>query len=245
MEKIIYTVTENTPIAKDVYLCRLSGGAKATASPGQFINIEVPGRFLRRPISVYDADDGRVTIVYKVVGRGTEDMSHFEPGMKLDVLTGLGNGFDTSVSGDAPLLIGGGLGSAPMYLLAKKLVSEGKRPAAVLGFASAADVFGADELSRLGVGVTVTTVDGSFGARGFVTDGLPDEYSYVYACGPVPMMRAVYGKTSGVGGQYSFEARMGCGFGACLGCSIKTTGGSRRVCRDGPVFRREEIIWED
>ncbi len=248
MVETIYTVAENERIARDVYKMRLCGDVSMLTAPGMFINIALPGRYLRRPISVHDvdADGGWLSIVYKVVGAGTDDMSRMTAGTKLDVLSGLGNGFDTSKSGERPLLLGGGLGTAPLYMLAKKLLGEGRRVSAVLGFASADDVFGADELTSLGVSVAVATVDGSAGVRGFVTDAMPEAggYTFTYSCGPTPMMKAVYGRAA-TGGEYSFEARMGCGFGACLGCSVKTVGGSKRVCRDGPVLEKEEIVWDD
>ncbi len=226
---------------------RLSGDVSDITAPGQFINIKLEGEYLRRPISVHDTDgDGRgMTIIYKVVGHGTERMSRLPAGARLDVLSGLGNGFDTSKSGERPLILGGGLGAAPMYMLAKKLVGEGKRVTAVLGFGGADDVFGANELRALGCEVRITTVDGTAGIKGFVTDAMPaaGEYTYTYTCGPEPMMRAVFGRAA-TGGQYSFEARMGCGFGTCLGCSCKTVTGYKRICRDGPVLEREEILWE-
>ena len=244
MTQTIYTVIENALIARGTYRMRLLGDAGAITAPGQFINIRLDGRYLRRPISVHDVDAGTVTIIYKVVGAGTEEMARMRRGVRLDVLTGLGNGFDTSKSGDAPLLLGGGAGVAPLYMLAKKLVSEGKRPSAVLGFGSAGEVFGVQELLELGVPVTVTTNDGSAGVRGFVTDAMPESYTYTYVCGPEPMMRAVF-KKAATSGQYSFEARMGCGFGACLGCSCKTVTGYKRICKDGPVLEKEEILWAD
>ncbi len=244
MVETIYTVAENTLIAKDVYKMRLLGDTTMITAPGQFINIKLDGRFLRRPISVHDKEGGALTIIYKVVGHGTEDMSRLGSGVRLNVLSGLGNGFDTSPSGERPLLIGGGLGTAPLYMLAKKLVSEDKKVSAVLGFASADDVFGVDELTSLGCEVATATVDGSLGVRGFVTDAMPDGYTYTFTCGPEPMMKAVYRKAV-TGGQYSFEARMGCGFGACLGCSCKTITGYKRICCDGPVLTKEEILWED
>ncbi len=242
MVKTVYTVAGNEKIARDVYRMELCGDTSMITAPGQFINIALEGKYLRRPISVHDASGDALTIIYKVVGGGTEDMSRMAKGTRLDVLSGLGNGFDTSVSGDTPLLLGGGLGAAPMYMLAKKLIAEGKRVSAVFGFASADDVFGTDELRSLGVDTAVATVDGTAGVRGFVTDGMPEEYTYAYSCGPEPMMKAVYKKIK-TGGQFSFEARMGCGFGACLGCSCKTVTGCKRICRDGPVLTKEEILW--
>lgn len=244
MKQVTYTVTENEKIARGTYKMCLSGDAGAITAPGQFINIALDGRYLRRPISVHDVQDGTVTIIYKVVGQGTEDMTRLATGARLDVLSGLGNGFDTSKSGDSPLLLGGGAGVAPLFMLAKKLRAEGKHVTAVLGFGTSDEVFGADELSELGCEVAVTTNDGSAGVCGFVTDAMPEQYTYVYVCGPEPMMRAVYKKAK-TSGQYSFESRMGCGFGACLGCSCKTVTGYKRICCDGPVLEREEILWED
>jgi dihydroorotate dehydrogenase electron transfer subunit len=193
---------------------------------------------------VFDSEPGRLTILYKVIGRGTEQMKDLEPGAPLDVLTGLGNGYDLSKAGDRPLLLGGGVGVPPLYLLAKKLRAEGKTVTAVLGFNTAAEVFAEEEFRALGCSVTVTTADGSYGVKGFVTDALPQEYSYFYTCGPEPMLRAVYRavKTSG---QFSFEERMGCGFGACMGCSCKTITGYKRICREGPVLEKEEIMWAE
>ena len=222
----------------------LAGDSSAVTAPGQFINIKLDGLFLRRPISVHDAGEGFVTIIYKVVGRGTEQMRDMVPGKELDVLSGLGNGYDTSCSGSAPLLIGGGVGVPPLYLLAKKLVAEGKKPAVVLGFNKESEIFCAEDFRALGLDVTIATADGSRGVKGFVTDALPEKYEYFYTCGPEPMLRAVYKKTVS-DGQLSFEERMGCGFGACMGCSCKTITGYKRICKDGPVMRKGEILWED
>ena len=221
----------------------LRGDVSAITAPGQFVNILIDGLFLRRPISVYDRDDESFTIVYKIVGEGTEKMSEMEPGTELDILTGLGNGYDTSLSGDTPLLLGGGVGVPPLFGLARKLISEGKKVTAVLGFNTKDDVFCEDEFRAIGCDVTVTTADGSYGTKGFVTDALPASYSYFYTCGPEPMLRAVYAGTS-VSGQFSFEERMGCGFGACMGCSCKTITGYKRICKEGPVMKKEEILWE-
>ena len=244
MKQSILKITENRPLTSGVYRMKLCGDVSAITAPGQFINISLDGLFLRRPISVFDLDTDSVTIIYKVVGKGTEKMSTMLPGEELDVLTGLGNGYDTSVSGEAPLLLGGGVGVPPLYLLAKKLISQGKKVSVVLGFNTAAEIFCEEEFRALGAEVTVTTVDGSAGVRGFVTDALPENYSYFYTCGPEPMLRAVY-KTAKSGGQFSFEERMGCGFGACMGCSCKTITGFKRICKDGPVLYKEEILWED
>ena len=242
MKQQILTITENVPVTNCVYRMRLEGADLEAQNPGGFVNIRLDGLFLRRPISVYDSEPGCLTILYKVVGKGTEQMAGMKPGETLDVLTGLGNGYDLTKSGDTPVLLGGGVGVPPLYLLAKKLIAEGKKPQAVLGFNTAAEVFGEAEFKALGCGVTVTTADGSYGVRGFVTDALPEEYSYFYTCGPEPMLRAVY-RAAKTSGQLSFEERMGCGFGACMGCSCKTITGYKRICREGPVLEKEEILW--
>lgn len=243
MKKGVFTITENTPLTPTVYRLRLAGDTSGVTAPGQFVNIALPGLYLRRPISVCDVSAEDLTLVCKTAGRGTERMAAMGPGTQLELLTGLGNGFDTALSGERPVLLGGGIGSAPLYLLAKRLRAEGKSVCAVLGFSTAEEVFYADELRSLGCEVTVATADGSCGVHGFVTDALPETYSFYYACGPEPMLRAVYDRAQG-GGQLSFEARMGCGFGACMGCTRQTVYGPRRVCRDGPVFRKEEIVWD-
>lgn len=243
MKKSVFTVAENLPLTGTVYRLRLAGDASAVTAPGQFVDIALPGLYLRRPISVCDAEPDALTLIYKTVGRGTQAMAAMGPGHTLELLTGLGNGFDTALAGERPLLLGGGIGSAPLYMLAKRLREEGKPVRVVLGFNSAAEVFYADEFAALGCEVTVTTADGSCGVPGFVTDALPEDYSFYYACGPEPMLRAVYDKAAG-DGQLSFEARMGCGFGACMGCTRQTTAGPKRVCKDGPVFRKGEILWD-
>ena len=244
MKQDILTITENSPVTESVWRMQLGAPGLDKQKPGGFVNIRLDGLYLRRPISVFDSEPGRLTILYKVVGRGTEQMKDLEPGVQLDVLTGLGNGYDLSKAGDRPLLLGGGVGVPPLYLLAKKLQAEGKAVTAVLGFNTAAEVFAEEEFRALGCSVTVTTADGSYGVKGFVTDALPQEYSYFYTCGPEPMLRAVYRavKTSG---QFSFEERMGCGFGACMGCSCKTITGYKRICREGPVLEKEEIMWAE
>ena len=244
MKQVFYEIKENKPIADAIYEMRLVGDTTALTAPGQFVNLKIDGLYLRRPISVCDYDENGLTLIYKVVGHGTEIMSGMQVGEKLDTLSGLGNGFDTSKSGESPLLIGGGVGVPPMYYLCKRLVSEGKKPTVVLGFNSAKDVFYEQEFAALGARVIVVTADGSYGVRGFVTDAMKDlDYTYFYTCGPMPMFRAIEAivKTSG---QYSFEERMGCGFGACMGCSCKTLTGNKRICIDGPVLEREEIIWQ-
>ena len=220
------------------------GDTSDITAPGQFVNIKLDGLFLRRPISVCDCTDGELTIIYKVVGKGTEQMSKMVDGDVLDVLSGLGNGYDTDTSGDRPLLLGGGVGVPPMYMLCKKLIGEGKQVSVILGFNTRDEVFYEDEFKAIGASVTVTTVDGSYGTRGFVTDAMKNmDYTYFYTCGPEPMLRAVY-SASVTSGQFSFEERMGCGFGACMGCSCKTVTGYKRICKDGPVLKKEEILWE-
>ena len=243
MKQGLFEIIENTPLTENVYKMRLSGDTSDITAPGQFINIKLDGLFLRRPISVCDLEGDVVTIIYKVVGKGTQEMSKMKSGT-LDVLTGLGNGYSTEKSGDKPLLLGGGVGVPPLYLLAKKLIKEGKKVSVILGFNTESEVFYKDEFEALGADVTVTTVDGSLGVKGFVTDAAVNmDYSYFYTCGPEPMLRAIYNnlKTSG---QLSFEERMGCGFGACMGCSCKTIAGYKRICKDGPVLEKEEILWE-
>ncbi len=244
MKQGVFEIAENTPLTSNVYRMRLIGDVSDITACGQFINIQLDGFYLRRPISVCDKDENSVTIIYKVVGHGTENMSRMSVGEKLDVLTGLGNGYDTSLSGDKPLLLGGGVGVPPLYMLAKKLVSEGKKVCVVLGFNTKDEIFYEDEFRALGCDVTVATADGSYGVKGFVTDAYPDDYSYFYTCGPEPMLKAIY-KTAKSGGQLSFEERMGCGFGACMGCSCKTITGYKRICKDGPVMKKEEILWEN
>lgn len=244
MKETVFTVTENKIIAKDVYLLRLSGDTSEITSPGQFVNIQLDGFYLRRPISVCDCNENELTLIYKVVGRGTQKLSEMNKGEPLNILTGLGNGYDTSKSGDAPLLIGGGVGVPPLYLLAKKLRNSGKKVSVILGFNTKDEIFFEDEFKALGCDVTVCTVDGSYGVKGFVTDAMNISYSYFYTCGPEPMLKAVY-KKSTTEGQFSFEKRMGCGFGACMGCSCKVITGYKRICKEGPVLEKGELIWED
>ena len=221
----------------------LSGNTDDITAPGQFVNIKLDGFYLRRPISVCDYDKNELTLIYKTVGEGTAAMSKYENGTELDILTGLGNGYDTSLSGEKPLLLGGGVGVPPLYNLCKKLVAEGKKPTVILGFNSSDDVFYENEFKALGADVYVTTADGSYGIKGFVTDAMSDlDYSFFYTCGPEPMLKAIY-NVSKTSGQLSFEERMGCGFGACMGCSCKTKYGNKRICKDGPVLIKEEIIW--
>ena len=244
MKQHVLTIRYNLPVTASVYRMRLEGKELEEQKPGGFVNISLEGLFLRRPISVYDSEPGSLTILYKVVGKGTARMAAMKHGETLDVLTGLGNGYDLSKAGDRPLLLGGGVGVPPLYLLAKQLTAAGKKVHAVLGFNTADEVFGEEEFRALGCRVTVTTADGSYGVKGFVTDALPGTYSYFYTCGPEPMLRAVYRATR-KSGQFSFEERMGCGFGACMGCSCRTITGNKRICREGPVLEKEEILWDD
>ena len=242
MKQEFLTITENKKIAKDVFLMKLEGDTSAITASGQFVNIKLDGFYLRRPISVCDYDDTTLTIIYKVVGEGTEKMSKWQEGSKCDILVGLGNGFDTSKGGDRPLLIGGGVGVPPLYGLCKRLAAEGKKPTVILGFNEESEIFCKEEFSAL-CDTVITTVDGSVGVKGFVTDAMKDmDYTFFYTCGPMPMFKAIE-KTAKGSGEYSFEERMGCGFGACMGCSCKTKYGNKRICKDGPVLEREEIIW--
>ncbi len=239
----IFTIISNEKIAKNTYKMVLSGTACGCA-PGKFVNIKIDGFFLRRPISVCDQEGDKLTLVYKAVGKGTEKMAAMTAGEKLNILAYLGNGYDLSKSGDAPLLIGGGVGVPPLYMCARKLIDEGKKVTVILGFNTAEEVFYKDEFESLGARVLVATADGSVGTKGFVTDAMKevDTYSYFYTCGPEPMLKAVYAATA-TSGEFSFEERMGCGFGACVGCTCKTKYGNKRICKDGPVLVKEEIIW--
>ena len=243
MKQSLFTILENTPLTASVYRLVLRGDISEITRPGQFVNIALVGKFLRRPISVCDASGDTLTLLYKVVGKGTAQMAAMKVGESLDILTGLGNGYNVDKAGDAPLLIGGGVGVPPLYMLAKQLIAAGKRVRVILGFNTKDEVFYEDEFRALGAEVTVTTVDGSHGTKGFVTAAMDDgPYTYFFTCGPEPMLKAIHAaaKTSG---QMSFEERMGCGFGACMGCSCKTLTGNKRICREGPVLEKEEILW--
>ena len=244
MKQSIFTILSNEALTDSVYKMVLGGDTSAITASGQFVNIQLAGKFLRRPISVCDYDDSTLTIVYKVVGKGTAQMSDMTAGEELDILTGLGNGYDLTLSGSKPVLLGGGVGVPPMYNLAKKLIAQGKEVSVILGFNTKSEIFYEEEFKKLGCKVTVTTVDGSYGIKGFVTTALESmDYTYFYTCGPEPMLKAVY-KTSVTSGQMSFEERMGCGFGACMGCSCKTLTGYKRICKEGPVMKKEEILWD-
>lgn len=244
-KKGIYKVVANEPLTPDVWRMVLAGDTQWITRPGQFVNIELEGLYLRRPISISDWSEDAITIIYKVVGRGTEQMSRMTEGQELDVLTGLGNGFDADVECQRPLLVGGGVGVPPLYRLAKELIARGRKVSVVLGFNTAKELFYADEFRALGADVYVSTADGSVGTKGFVTDAIREnnvDFDFFYSCGPLPMLKALC-DCADVSGELSFEERMGCGFGACMGCSCKTLAGNKRICKDGPVMKREEIIW--
>ena len=242
MKEVIFTIRENVALTDSVYKMVMEGDTSAIGASGQFVNIKLDGQYLRRPISICDYDDDILTIIYKVVGTGTEQMSAMKASDKLNILVGLGNGYDTSLSGDDPVLVGGGVGVPPLYKLCKALKAEGKRVSVILGFNTASEIFYKEEFEKIADKVIITTVDGSCGVKGFVTNALDESYTYVYSCGPFPMLKALAAATK-CSGQYSLEERMGCGFGACMGCSCKTMLGNKRVCKDGPVFVKEEIIW--
>ncbi len=245
MKQSIFEIIEHKQLTSTVFKMVLAGDTSDITEPGQFVNIKLDGLYLRRPISVCDSVDGTLTLIYKVVGKGTEQMSEMAIGEKLDILTGLGNGYNTLLSGDRPVLLGGGVGVPPLYMLCRKLISEGKRVSVVLGFNTKEEIFCEEDFKALGADVFVATADGSYGIKGFVTDALKDiDYTYFYTCGPEPMLKALYNATS-TSGQFSFEERMGCGFGACMGCSCKTVTGYKRICKDGPVLEKEEILWAD
>ena len=244
MKQGIFTVSSNRLLAKNTFEIKLSGDTDAILRPGQFVNLKLDGFYLRRPLSVCDWKENELTLIYKVVGEGTKALSKMCPGQAIDILTGLGNGYDLAKSGDKPLLIGGGAGVPPLYALAKRLIGEGKEVTVIAGFNAKDEIFYEEEFRAIGAKVIIATADGSAGVRGFVTDAMKEieEYSYVYTCGPEPMLRAVYGASSS-SGQFSFEERMGCGFGACMGCSCETLYGTKRICKDGPVLEKEEIRW--
>ena len=240
-----FIITENVNLTQNVFRMKLKGDTSAFTAPGQFLNIRIEGYFLRRPISLCDISEEELTIIYKVIGKGTEVMSGMSAGKELDILTGLGNGYDLTITGEEPLLVGGGAGVPPMYLLARRLLAQGKKIRVILGFNTADEIFYEEAFKALGCEVSVTTVDGSYGVKGFVTDALPESFSHVCACGPLPMLKALYKATGDVPGQFSFEERMGCGFGACVGCTCRTITGYKRICKDGPVMKKEEILWEN
>jgi dihydroorotate dehydrogenase electron transfer subunit len=243
MENIIFEICSNEMLAQGIYRLRLCGGYRDEVMPGQFVQVRLPGFYLRRPISVCDAGDGILTLIYKTVGDGTDALSRMKCGEKLDILTGLGNGYDLSRAGDAPLVLGGGVGIPPLYMLCRKLSEKGCKVTAVLGFNTSADVFYTDEFAEICERVIVSTADGSHGIRGFVTDAAADvKHTFYYSCGPKPMLDSV-ARVFGSAGQMSLEERMGCGFGTCMGCTVMTKSGARRVCADGPVFDAGEIYY--
>ena len=244
MRQLLFEIKENKPLTKDIMEMVLAGDTSDITRPGQFVNIKLDGLYLRRPISICDAEEGKLTLIYKVVGKGTEQMRDMTEG-SLDILSSLGNGYDTSISGEKPLLIGGGVGVPPLYMLAKELVKEGKEVSVILGFNTKDEIFYEEEFKALGCKVYVTTVDGSYGIKGFVTEAMKEiDYTHFFTCGPEPMLKAVW-NASETSGQLSFEERMGCGFGACMGCSRKTLTGFKRICKDGPIMMKEEILWKD
>ncbi len=243
MTQGIYEILQNEKLVENVYKATFKGDTSAITASGQFVNILIEGLYLRRPISIYDYDENTFTIIYKVVGKGTEKLKLANIGDKFDILVGLGNGYNLDNCGDNPLLIGGGVGVPPLYNLAKKLIALGKKVDVILGFNKKEEIFCEKEFKDLGANVSVCTVDGSYGIKGFVVDAIKGDYSYFYTCGPEPMLKAVYNSTK-TSGQLSFEERMGCGFGACMGCSCKTLYGNKRICKDGPVLVKEEIIWQ-
>lgn len=244
MRQLLFEIKENKPLTKDIMEMVLAGDTSDITRPGQFVNIKLDGLYLRRPISVCDAKEGKLTLIYKVVGKGTEQMRDMTEG-ELDILSSLGNGYDTSLSGEKPLLIGGGVGVPPLYMLAKELCKEGKEVSVILGFNTKDEIFYEEEFKALGCKVYVTTVDGSYGIKGFVTEAMKEiDYTHFFTCGPEPMLKAVW-NASETSGQLSFEERMGCGFGACMGCSCKTLTGFKRICKDGPIMMKEEILWKD
>ena len=242
MKQVIFELKQTERLCENVFKSVFAGDTSGITNPGQFVNVKIDGLYLRRPISVCDKEEGALTLVYKVVGKGTAALSEAKPGAEFDVLTGLGNGYDLSLSGNAPLLVGGGVGVPPLYYLAKKLIEKGAKPFVALGFNRKEEVFFQKEFEALGAKVALATVDGSQGVKGFVTNVLPENYSYFYACGPEPMLKALYNATTSEG-ELSFEERMGCGFGACMGCSCKTITGNKRICKDGPVLKKGEILW--
>ena len=244
MLQSIFEITQNIKLTDTVYKMTLSGDTSHITASGQFVNIQLDGLFLRRPISVCDCENGVLTLVYKVVGKGTEQMAKMQAGEKLDVLTGLGNGYDLTCCEKKALLLGGGVGVPPLYMLAKELIKQGKEVSVILGFNTKSEIFYEEEFKAIGAKVIVATADGSYGVKGFVTNAMAEvDYDYFYTCGPEPMLKAVY-KESKTEGQFSFEERMGCGFGACMGCSCKTVTGYKRICKEGPVLKKEEILWQ-
>ena len=245
MKKSLFTVEHTRQLTADTYEMILSGDTSAITAPGQFVNLDLPGHFLRRPISICNWTDEALMLLVKVVGQGTHDLVRCVPGEELDVLTGLGNGFNMDIPSEHPVLAGGGIGIAPLYGLAQRMLERGQTPTVALGFRTEKDVYYLEEFAKLGCRLLVATEDGSVGTKGFVTDCIKavPECDYVLSCGPLPMLEAVHSLPQLKDGQFSFEARMGCGFGACMGCTIPTVDGYKRVCKDGPILYKEEIVW--
>lgn len=245
MQRVVLTVAKNVALTPLIYEMTLVGDVSGVTRAGQFVEIALDGLYLRRPISVCNYEEGQLTLVYKVVGKGTDLMSQMAEGTELDVLTGLGNGFDVEYECQKPLLVGGGVGVPPLYRLTRDLIARGKEVSVVLGFNTESEIFYAEEFEKLGAKVILATADGSVGVKGFVTDAIREsgvEYDYFYSCGPLPMLKALCSATT-TSGEVSLEERMGCGFGICMGCSIMTANGAKRVCKDGPVFKKEEVLW--
>lgn len=244
-----YEILNNRRLTHKTWVMTLGGDTGAITAPGQFVNVAIPGKYLRRPISIcdYSHERGEIVLLYDVAGEGTRMMSGMTPGQSLDILNGLGNGFSTASGARRPLLLGGGIGCAPLLALARALRNNGADPVAILGYNTAADSFGMDRwFGEIGVEAYVATVDGSVGTRGFVTDVIREKNiqgDYFHACGPMPMLRALCSSLD-IPGEVSIESRMGCGFGACMCCSVETADGAKRICKDGPVFRKEELIWK-
>ncbi len=245
MKQVLFEIVSHRPLTDTVYEMVLRGDTSAITHPGQFVELSLEGLFLRRPISVCNYDEGELTLIYKVVGKGTAQMATMAAGTKIDALTGLGNGFNDTIECSRPLLVGGGVGVPPLYRLARNLIAQGKQVSIILGFNTASEIFYKEQFEVLGAKVIVATVDGSCGVKGFVTDAISQsgvEADYFYSCGPLPMLKALT-QSLNIPGQISLEERMGCGFGICMGCSIQTASGAKRVCKEGPVFRKEEILW--
>ena len=244
MKQSIFEIVSHEQLTATVFRMVLAGDTSAITATGQFVNVQLEGKYLRRPISVCDWDEKTLTLVYKVVGLGTEQMSRMQVGEKLDILTGLGNGYNLEAGFQKPLLVGGGVGVPPLFALCKALVKKGVKPVAILGFNKKEEIFLKDDFEALGVETIVATADGSYGVKGFVTDAIKqvEDYDYFFSCGPEPMLKALSMATE-CSGQLSFEERMACGFGACMGCSCKTKYGNKRICKDGPVLVKEEVIW--
>lgn len=237
-----FKILENKQIAKDVYKLVLEGNTSEITKPGQFVNIAISEFYLRRPISICDFEKNSLTLIYKVVGKGTYALSKKYTNHYLDILIPLGNGFDVEKTTMYPVLIGGGVGVPPLVNLAKQLIKKVDKVQVIIGFNKKEEIFGEDMFKNIGISPIVTTVDGSYGIKGLVSDALKDiKADYIYSCGPEPMLKAL--SSFDIDGQFSFEARMACGFGGCMACSCKTKYANKRICKEGPVLFKEEIIW--